>query len=39
MSTPVRPNNFVLDMLLTQITPQNIHTEVDTGHASGLERL
>ncbi len=26
-----------LDQLLARITPENLHTEVDTGHAMGAE--
>jgi len=33
----IRRKKYDLETLLSQITPQNIHKEVDTGHPHGRE--
>jgi len=35
--TPIRPKKFTLATLLKQITPKNLHAEIHTGDAAGLE--
>ncbi len=35
--TRVAPQGYSLDQLLDQVTPENVHREVDTGPAAGKE--
>ena len=35
--TPLAPPPITLESLLQQVTPQNLHHEVDTGPAVGVE--
>ena len=35
--TPTKPNGYELDELLAEITPHNLHGEVDSGDAVGRE--
>ena len=36
---PIRPTEFDIDRLLAEITPKNLHTEVDFGAPVGKELL
>ena len=36
---PILDNQETLDKLLSQITPNNLHDEIDFGHPVGKERL
>jgi antitoxin MazE len=35
--SPVRKSSYSLDVLLSQITPENLHREIDFGRAVGKE--
>jgi antitoxin MazE len=35
--TPVQKSKYSLDELLAQMTPENIHEEIQTGKATGAE--
>ncbi|HWR65498.1 MAG TPA: AbrB/MazE/SpoVT family DNA-binding domain-containing protein, partial [Bellilinea sp.] len=35
--TPIQPKKFQLSEMIAQITPQNIHDEVDFGNETGNE--
>ncbi|MBI1294219.1 AbrB/MazE/SpoVT family DNA-binding domain-containing protein [bacterium] len=35
--TPLTPTEYTLEELLAQVTDENIHAEIPTGHAVGTE--
>jgi antitoxin MazE len=35
--TPIKPNKYKLEELLSQITKDNVHEEINTGEAVGKE--
>lgn len=35
--SPISKSKLVLEKLLAGVTPENIHGEIDTGHATGNE--
>lgn len=36
---PISPKGYSLDSLVSGITPENCHAEIDVGHSVGMEML